>query len=197
MKTFVAGKTIVVHRRPWTDVGEIAALTAAWDWNTALTIDDDGAALALIRGGMTWRAAAYDDTETWRAVGGSPEGPQWDVGVEDPTIWRDARNDSIYHALAHVFRPFYGAHAWAHAPPGRDWSKPLDWRVTGVAYDNVVSFTDGTSHAFARRERPHLVFGEGGVTPVALSTSAQPTGTPGAPGVDATYTLLQPVKTRR
>ena len=34
-------------------------------------------------------------------------------------------------------------------------------------------------------------------TRVALSTSAQPEGPPGAPGVDAAFTLLQPLETRR
>ena len=32
------------------------------------------------------------------------------------------------------------------------------WFYTGTAYTSLVHYTDGTSHLFDRRERPHLVF---------------------------------------
>jgi hypothetical protein len=67
-----------------------------WDWNTALTINDDGSAVGLIRGGMVWHASDYADNSTWHPVGTevgkfSPQSPQWDTpgGVEDPYIWKD------------------------------------------------------------------------------------------------------------
>ena len=53
-----------------------------------LTINEDGSALALIRGGMTWHASNYSDNTTWHAVGTNatgtpgPEGPQWPTSVE-------------------------------------------------------------------------------------------------------------------
>ena len=70
----------------------------------------------------------------------------------------------------------------------------------GCAYPRVnVSFADGTTRSFYRRERPHLVLGADGFTPVALSTSVidSPLG-PGVPGFappqrDASYTLVQGV----
>ena len=34
------------------------------------------------------------------------------------------------------------------------------WTYGGVAWDNVVNFTDGGQYAFYRRERPHFVFGD-------------------------------------
>jgi hypothetical protein len=43
---------------------EIHPLTTAWDWNTALTINADGSAVALIRGGMVWHAENYADNRT-------------------------------------------------------------------------------------------------------------------------------------
>ena len=186
---------------PWTAAGEVVGLSAPWDWNTAMAVAEDGSALALIRGGMTWHAANATDNTSWHAVGapvGKPEGPQWDFGVEDPTVWRNRRNRSIYHSLVHAFAPFFGAHAWAYAPPDRDWAAhgpPLSWHVTGVAYTNVVNFTDGSRHAFARRERPHLIWGQDGQTPIALSNGVQSAGTPNAPSEDGTFTLVQPLRT--
>jgi hypothetical protein len=74
---------------PW-KMQELHGLTAGWDWNTALTINPDGSAVALIRGGMVWHATDYSDNTTWKAVGRNasgtlgPQGPQWSTSVEDP-----------------------------------------------------------------------------------------------------------------
>ena len=38
---------------PWSSI-EVNGLTTGWDWNTAPHINDDGSAVALIRGGMVW-----------------------------------------------------------------------------------------------------------------------------------------------
>eukprot|EP00664_Eupelagonemidae_sp_cell27_P001225 gene1225-1204_t len=69
---------------PW-EQREVRPLTMPWDWNTALTINPDNSAVALIRGGMVWHATNYSDNATWHPVG-VPRGqsPQWPVGVEDP-----------------------------------------------------------------------------------------------------------------
>jgi hypothetical protein len=68
---------------PWTEF-EIPGLTVGWDWNTALTINPDSSAVALIRGGMVWHASNYSDVSTWHAVGGLPQGPQWsEASIED------------------------------------------------------------------------------------------------------------------
>ena len=73
------------------------------------------------------------------------------------------------------------------------------WNVTGVAYGNNVSFTDGTTELFTRRERPHLIWdapttGVGVRTPVALSNGVQYGGhAANQPFTDATLTLIQPL----
>lgn len=48
------------------------------------------------------------------------------------------------------------------------------WFYTGTAYTSLVHYTDGSSHLFDRRERPHMVFAENSTTPIALSNSARP-----------------------
>jgi hypothetical protein len=72
--------------------------------------------------------------------------------------------------------------------------------IGGCAYPRVdVAFADGSKYSFYRRERPHLVLGPDGFTPVALTTSVidSPLG-PGMAGFDgnqrdASYTLIQPI----
>eukprot|EP00935_MAST-01C_sp_MAST-1C-sp1_P001890 g1890.t1 len=185
---------------PWDKrLVEIPQLTTAWDWNTALTINADGSAVALIRGGMVWHASNYSEPSSWHAVGGEPEGPQWKCngrGVEDPYVYRGP--DGVFHALAHAFSPFFGVHAFSDAPLTRNWTDgtPMEWTITSAAYGNNVSFTDGSSFAFSRRERPHLVWARGtapGEQPVALTNGVQYGGPPNAPGGDAVYTLAQPI----
>merc|ERR1719272_1007806 len=96
---------------PWSTT-EIKRLSMPWDWNTALTINKDRSAVALIRGGMVWYASNYSDNATWHAVGAgtASQSGQWPISVEDPYIWRDG--NGIYHAIAHCFNPFFSAHAF-------------------------------------------------------------------------------------
>ena len=105
-------------------------------------------------------------------------------GCEDPFLYLD--KNGYYHAILHNLYPnFYGYNCGGHA-----FSKDgLQWTYGGRAYGNTVQFTDGNSFVFSRRERPHLVFAEDDVTPVALTTSAQY----GGQYFDASYTLLQPI----
>ena len=189
---------------PWKRF-EVKGLTMGWDWNTAITINDDGSAVGLIRGGMVWYASNYADNSTWHPVGNpagqfSPQSPQWDTpgGVEDPYIWRDGRG--VYHALAHAFTPFYGAHGYVRpedVPTNwSDPSTPMKWTISGGAYSNNVSFTDGSSYAFSRRERPHLVWaaGQQGKVPVALTNGVEYGAHANTANQDATFTLSQPIK---
>jgi len=180
---------------PWSSPIEIPQLSTGWDWNTDLTINADGSAVALIRGGTTVHASNYSDPTTWNINNGGVSSLQykgWDgVSVEDPYIWQQ---NGIYHALAHAFLPFYGVHAYAPIPPASfDWNYPLNWTVTGVAYDNQVNFTDGSRHAYARRERPHLVWGPSGKI-VALSNGVQFDGKLRQEYKDGVFTLVQPVR---
>ena len=191
---------------PWRQM-ELRRLSMPWDWNTALTINRDGSAVALIRGGMTWHATNYSDNTTWHPVGrnatGSlkPEGPQWPIGVEDPYIWRDGAG--VYHALAHAFSPFYGVHAFVHpSDVPTNWSDvnvALNWTVGGVAYGNVVNFTDRGPFAFSRRERPHLIWKEGenssmGMTPIALSNGVEYGTRANTAGQDMVFTFVQELR---
>ena len=184
---------------PW-EHSELHSLTAPWDWNTALTINDDGSAVALIRGGMVWYADLYSSPDSWHAVNGgsstaNKQSPQWSIAVEDPFIWRDAHG--VYHALAHCFDPFFGVHAYVdpQTVPTDFATQLMNWTVTGVAYGNRVDLTDGTSFAFSRRERPQLVFDkQDGVTPVALSNGVAYGKEPFATGQDMTFTLVQALR---
>ena len=81
-------------------------------------------------------------------------------GSFSPYLWRDAAGH--FHCLFHSFDK-----------PGRGSSKTVDqlyfpgshaystngytWQYSGSAYSNLVEFTDGSTEAMKRRERPHLV----------------------------------------
>ena len=187
---------------PW-EYQEIHPLTTGWDWNTALTINSDGSAIALIRGGMVWHANDYANNQTWHPVGVpmGQQSPQWEgIAVEDPYIWQDA--NGIYHALAHAFSPFFGVHAFVHPKdvPANfsDGRTIMKWTVSGSAYGNSVRFTDGGRYAFSRRERPHLIWSQensDGIgippRPVALSNGVQYGGPANVVGKDTVFTLVQ------
>eukprot|EP01052_Picozoa_sp_SAG31_P029033 SAG31_NODE_2854_length_4992_cov_3.213570_2_plen_136_part_00 len=66
------------------------------------------------------------------------------------------------------------------------------WFYTGTAYTSLVEYTDGSSHLFDRRERPHLVFEENTTRPIALSNAVRPGGADG----DRTFTLVQGLRTK-
>eukprot|EP01084_Bolivina_argentea_P270673 460311_1 len=105
--------------------------------------------------------------------------------AEDPFLWLDCNGG--YHAIFHNMSPddlqtLCGGHAYS--------ADGVNWIYGGSAFGNTVQFTDNTDFTFSRRERPHLVFGDDKCTPIALTNGAQYGGQYG----DATYTLLQPVK---
>lgn len=88
-----------------------------------------------------------------------------------------------------------GGHAYSQ--DGVEWHYPF---ITGEAYNqfaNVTRASRGSGKVevveFTKRERPHLVFGKDGVTPVALTNGA------GVDGIgkygDHTWTFLQPLGT--
>ena len=105
-------------------------------------------------------------------------------GTEDPFLYLDG--NGRFHAIFHNMYPEdnqenCGGHAYS--------MDGKNWVYGGKAFDNHVVFTDGGAFTFSRRERPHFVFAQDGVTPLALTNGAQYGGKYG----DATYTLLQPV----
>jgi len=169
-------------------------------WNTALTILPNGSAVAVLRALFPWFAENYADNSTWRAVGaceGCSQGPALpDSNVEDPQVYVDRRG--MFHAVMHsmdVDQRFCGGHAFSEDGAA--------WTYTGFAYSNNASYSDGSFQVFVRRERPHLLFGADGVTPVALSNGVQYAPPPGvtctiggSPSVcDPIFTLVQPVRT--
>ena len=75
------------------------------------------------------------------------------------------------------------------------------WVNTGFAYSNNASYSDGSWQAFLRRERPHILFADDGVTPVALSNGVEYSVPEGvrcdvngsATVCDPIFTLVQPI----
>ena len=182
---------------PWEAV-ELRRLDASIDWNTALAINGDGSAVALLREGMTWAATDFADNTTWRAVGSGMGTALPDADVEDPYVYKDARG--TFHSLFHAMdvgddQAFCGGHAFS-ADGG------VTWVYTGLAFSNAANFTDGSLQVFSRRERPHFLFAADGVTIIALSSGVQFAAPPGvacsvngsAAPCDPVFTLVQPVR---
>ena len=82
---------------------------------------------------------------------------------EDPWIWQDARDH--WHALFHDMAPDLPAGRHAFSADG------LAWTLTAeLAYTGAVEFEDGSSVAFTKRERPHLLLDPASRAPLALFT---------------------------
>ena len=199
---------------PWSEKVSLAGMQANphMDENLAPVILKDGSLKAWTRFDIV-EATDWRNASTYKDVGQAPDfnaGTPWEG--EDPSMWVDA--DGHYHILSHNGQR--GEATWGAGDCGRHFFSTTGsagtWRVApfpkedlgGCAWPRVdVPFTDGKNYTFYRRERPHLVFGPDGFTPVALTTSAidSPLG-PGVPGFDgnqrdASYTLLQPVNSGR
>ena len=107
--------------------------------------------------------------------------------VEDPFVWRDARGH--FHALFHKLtdeHPSAGGHAYS-----RDgWA----WTLTDTAaFTTDVRTDDGATHAFFRRERPHLLFDDDGTTPLALFTSLTNWSSGAPTDTDKAFTFAQSI----
>eukprot|EP00937_MAST-01D_sp_MAST-1D-sp2_P006098 g6098.t1 len=158
------------------------------DTNMSPWILPNGSVLALWRNdddrGSLHTATAADWRQPDSYVQAGDQSHPLEPGTEDPHIWRDAKGR--FHCITHSFDNC-GYHSfsedgrhWRFAPGAGGGDAAL------CAFTYTVAFDDGTSHAFDRRERPHMVLGKDGATPVALSTSVTYRD-------DASYTLLQPV----
>ena len=113
------------------------------------------------------------------------------VGLEDPSLYRDARGN--FHALFHAFNLSgttasgdFGGHAFSE----NGWN----WTWTGLSYNSSVMFADDTSLNFLGRQRPHFIFEEGSASPLGLTNGViyKDATTVGS---DATFTFVQPVRT--
>ena len=131
----------------------------------------------------TWSRSTPNGLPTW--ISGSND-------CEDPFIYQDVNGN--FHALMHLlegphFCPNFLCQVGVHI-----FSKDaVQWMFGGVAYTNLVNFTDGSSAFLTRRERPHLAFKNftlDGLVPIALVNSAVATGYG-----DRSFTLVQLIAT--
>ena len=113
------------------------------------------------------------------------------VGLEDPSLYRDARGG--FHSLFHAFdlngtaaSGDYGGHAFSED----GWS----WTWSGLAFNSSGSYTDGTSFHFLGRQRPHFILDQA-ASPIGLTNGViyKDSSTEGS---DACFTFAQPVGQR-
>jgi hypothetical protein len=143
------------------------------------------------------------------SIAGFVAGPSPDANVpEDGFLFFDARGN--WHVIYHTYT-FPGEGVSCANPPdcdptsisGHSFSRDgLSWTVSPLQpYFNVANFSDAPALHMSTRERPHLIFAEDGVTPVALSNGICPV--PHCPPQGAieckisnnnpTYTLIVPL----
>ena len=83
--------------------------------------------------------------------------------------------------------PNCGGHAYS--ADGKDWTLH-----NTPAYTTTITTAAGVGHPFARRERPHLLFGDDGVTPRMLFTSLTYWSVGHKPPNDKAFTFAQAIK---
>ena len=104
-------------------------------------------------------------------------------GREDADLWVDA--NGFHHAISHSFDRC-GYHSFSR--DGWSWSfAPSPGLKQYCAFSYDVGYANGSTVAFERRERPHIIFADDGVTPIGLTSSVT------LPGSDASFTHLQPI----
>ena len=181
---------------PWLET--LSPVLGRQDSNLACWINGSGVLRCNGRGGGLQAAADLDwrNFSSWGDFKVSSLDPMWVSSRpddEDPMPWMDEAT-GVWHSIQHNLQGPHmcagqlcqiGTHQFS-LDGGRQ------WYYTGVAYTSLVNFTDGTSHLFDRRERPHMVFAENSTVPVALSNSVRPGGLDG----DRTFTLIQGLRLR-
>ena len=142
-----------------------------------------------------WTADVVTRNPAWGAGGAdNPGGLMFPYlthrGLQDPFIWADAKGR--FHQLAQFLDSTTSVHSFSDDPNAET------WHFGGVCFSNTVEGV-GT---MARRERPHLIFGLDGTTPIALTNGVTHLGMPAIPErgepdprVDwfRSFTLLQPI----
>ena len=117
-------------------------------------------------------------------------------GEEDPMIYQDG--DGYFHLILHNTIPDFGGgdnefYTGAHASS----MDGYEWIFFGYAYDNNVTFDDGTYFVFGPLQRPHLIFDKDGVTPIAITNAALAVPGGNVANNDRAYTLLRPINTAK
>jgi hypothetical protein len=174
---------------PWTET--LSTVLSHADSNLACWINGTAAVTCNGRGGgLLARSPDWRNFSSWKDFetdGGPPLFVSSAPDDEDPMPWQDAAT-GVWHSIQHSLEGPHmcegqlcqvGTHQFSH--DGRQWYS------TGVAYTSLVHYTDGSSHLFDRRERPHVVFAENTTVPVALSNAVRPGDQDG----DRTFTLVQ------
>jgi hypothetical protein len=165
------GTAVGIGRTGGAPTGIVAHLVTAADWRNASTYVG------------RWETMLFPNTTLVP-----------DAGVEDPSVYVDRRG--VFHAVFHNQiqkddERLSGGHAFSE-------DGLSSWTFTGTSWSNKVRFDGRGAYRFSRRERPHLVFAhpDDPFAPTALTTGVQyGEGSPMyAPGEDACFTLLQPVK---
>jgi len=111
-----------------------------------------------------------------------PNYPVLTVQLEDPFLWR-SEIDGNFHALFHAMETGSGTNLGRHAfsSDGFNWTFSVN-----PAYTAFVTYQNGSTLQFARRERPHLLFSNG--NPWFLFNGVQQSW-----AADYTYTLVQEI----
>lgn len=189
--------------------GPTKAITADLNFNAAIAADGSLAGLwrcvetlpTTQPGATVLHAVTAKD---WRNVSTyqwspRPAFPTQGFGSEDPFVYQSA--DGVFHAILHdeeglpgkhypaISRASaYGRHAWSRTGALSNWSIS-PWLGGSLAYNSTVHFTDGSTHNFLRRERPHLVLGRD-KSLIALTNGAALEDDPN----QMCFTLAQPIK---
>ena len=201
---------------PWSDPISLAGpqirsnISARIDMNLSPVIQHDGSLIAWTRWDI-WQASDWRNASTYRNTGQAPDwnhGGQWEG--EDPHLWMDSKG--YFHILSHNGKRGdegnegdCGRHLYSETGLAGTWrAAPLP--LGGCAYarahvtwqnddDENGSSKSLSQRTFYRRERPHLIFGPDGTTPIALSTSVidSPSVESQTPQRDASYTLIQAI----
>merc|ERR1711974_381870 len=111
---------------------------------------------------------------------------------EDPFLWHNARG---WHIIYHGMCPsgIMQAH-YAFSSDAVHWTES-----TSETYSYTAEYTDGSSQFFARTERPHLIFSEGGnlthiLNGVCDGSSPEKAYKCISEGDGMTWTLMRPLK---
>mmetsp|Transcript_35300 Transcript_35300/g.59832 ORF Transcript_35300/g.59832 Transcript_35300/m.59832 type:complete len:503 (+) Transcript_35300:16-1524(+) len=197
---------------PWSSPQQLWPEYEGADTNFAPVILPNGTIVAIwrtwesVRGSRCYLAIGenWNDTSTYQQFEVELFPDLGAAGTEDPFLYIDAKGR--FHA---VFHHMYGTdtldHWWLLAEGGHAFSEDgINWTYTGVAWGdpldrkrgNVVTYKDGSTFRFTRRERPHLILDEHG-NPTHLITAAQ-YGTGKIPtevgdNGDASYTMIQEI----
>lgn len=128
--------------------------------------------------------------DDWRGPWTLPTEPIF-KGLEEDPFWWWQNSTNSYHALFHDMGGCSAVGCHAFSPDGSKWTLS-----STPAYDYAVTFTDGTTTTFSRRERPQLVFDPDTGAPthlingVQLPRAEQPVDSQG----DYTYSIIVPLR---